>query len=217
MQRIPWDWLAGSACSFLSPSSTPTSPPVPKARGILQRKHLLKLSQLSSLCVSYLLNADASSSVIPLAASHRQIRLSARRQALLGTEPAGRNRRATGRGGSVGHAHTRPRRPELTTPTLGSGGPELVASLGFPGGSNSKESACNAGALDSIPGGRSPGGRNGNSPQYPCLENPVDQGARGRGREGAGRPRASCRQACGRSGHSIQFHPNHVVPNPLSS
>ena len=32
--------------------------------------------------------------------------------------------------------------------------------LGFPGGSDSKESACNVGDLDLIPGsGRSPGGR----------------------------------------------------------
>ena len=50
--------------------------------------------------------------------------------------------------------------------------------LGFPGGSVSIESTCNAGDLDSIPGlGRSPGGRHGNAPQYTCLENP--QGERG--------------------------------------
>ena len=41
-----------------------------------------------------------------------------------------------------------------------------------------KESACNAGDPDSIPGlGRSPGGRNGNSLQYSCLENSMDRGA----------------------------------------
>jgi len=35
--------------------------------------------------------------------------------------------------------------------------------LGFPGGSDRKESTCNAGVLDSIPGlGRSPGGGQGN-------------------------------------------------------
>ena len=34
--------------------------------------------------------------------------------------------------------------------------------MGFPGGSDGKESACNAGDLGSIPGlGRSPGERNG--------------------------------------------------------
>ena len=36
-------------------------------------------------------------------------------------------------------------------------------SIGFPGGSDGKESACNAGNLSSISGsGRSPGERNGN-------------------------------------------------------
>ena len=40
---------------------------------------------------------------------------------------------------------------------------------GFPGGSDGKESACNVG---SIPGlGRSPGGGQGNTLQYSCLEN----------------------------------------------
>ena len=41
-----------------------------------------------------------------------------------------------------------------------------------------KESACNAGDADSIPGsGRSPGGRHGNSLQDSCLENPMDREA----------------------------------------
>ena len=49
---------------------------------------------------------------------------------------------------------------------------------GFPGGSDSKESACNAGHPGSIPGlGRSPGEGNGTPLQYSCLENPVDGGA----------------------------------------
>ena len=44
---------------------------------------------------------------------------------------------------------------------------------GFPCGSVSKETACNAGDLGSIPGsGRLPGEENGNPPQYSCLENP---------------------------------------------
>ena len=48
--------------------------------------------------------------------------------------------------------------------------------LGFPGGSDSKESACNAGNLGSIPGlGRSPGGGHGNQLQYSCLENPMTE------------------------------------------
>ena len=50
--------------------------------------------------------------------------------------------------------------------------------MGFPGGSEVKESACNAGDLGSIPGsGRSPGEGNGNPLQYSCLETPMDGGA----------------------------------------
>ena len=48
----------------------------------------------------------------------------------------------------------------------------------FPGGSDSKASVCDVGDPGSIPGlGRSPGGGNGNPPQYSCLENPMDGGA----------------------------------------
>ena len=43
----------------------------------------------------------------------------------------------------------------------------------FPGGSDGKESICNAGDLGSIPGlGISPGGGHGNPLQYSCPENP---------------------------------------------
>ena len=50
------------------------------------------------------------------------------------------------------------------------------AELGFPGGSDSKESTCNVGDLGSIPGlGRCPGGGHGNPLQYSCLENPHGQ------------------------------------------
>ena len=49
----------------------------------------------------------------------------------------------------------------------------------FPGGSEDKVSACNAGDLGSICGlGRSPGEGTGNPLQYSCLENPTDRGAR---------------------------------------
>ena len=52
--------------------------------------------------------------------------------------------------------------------------------LGFPGGSDSKDSTCNAGDLGSIPGlGRSPGEGNGTLLQYSCLENSMDRGAWG--------------------------------------
>ena len=54
----------------------------------------------------------------------------------------------------------------------------LFSLLGFSGGSDGKESACNAGDLGSIPGsGRSPGEGNGNPLQYSCLKNPMDRGA----------------------------------------
>ena len=50
--------------------------------------------------------------------------------------------------------------------------------LGFPGGSDGKESACNAGDLCSVPGsGRSPGEGNGNTFQDSYLENPMDRRA----------------------------------------
>ena len=48
----------------------------------------------------------------------------------------------------------------------------------FPGGSDGKASAYNAGDLGSIPeSGRSPGEGNGNPLQYFCLENSRDRGA----------------------------------------
>ena len=50
--------------------------------------------------------------------------------------------------------------------------------MGFPGSSDGKASAYNAGDPGSIPGsGRSPGEGNGNPLQYSCLENPTDQRA----------------------------------------
>ena len=55
---------------------------------------------------------------------------------------------------------------------------EARMGLGFPSGSYAKESACNAGGPNSIPGsGRSPGEGNGNPHQYSCLEKPMDRGA----------------------------------------
>ena len=47
----------------------------------------------------------------------------------------------------------------------------------FPGGSDGKEFACNAGDPGLISGSeRSSGGGNGNSIQYSCLENPMEKG-----------------------------------------
>ena len=49
---------------------------------------------------------------------------------------------------------------------------------GFPGSSDGKETACNAGDLGSIPGsGGSPVEENSNSLQSFCLENPMGRGA----------------------------------------
>ena len=57
----------------------------------------------------------------------------------------------------------------------------LMKYLGFPGGSDGKEPACNAGDPGLIPGsGRSPGEENGYPLQYSCMENPMDRGAWGR-------------------------------------
>ena len=51
----------------------------------------------------------------------------------------------------------------------------LIAEMGFPHGSASKEPACNAGDLGSIPGlGRSPGERKGYPLQYSGLENSTE-------------------------------------------
>ena len=49
--------------------------------------------------------------------------------------------------------------------------------MGFPGGSDGKESTFHAGDPGLIPGsGRSPGNRNGYPLYHSCLENPMDRG-----------------------------------------
>ena len=53
-----------------------------------------------------------------------------------------------------------------------------ICLYGLPWWLSSKEFACSMGDLGSIPGfGRAPGGGNGYSLQYSCLENPMDRGA----------------------------------------
>ena len=53
-----------------------------------------------------------------------------------------------------------------------------MGGVDLPGGSDGKESTCNAGYSGSIPGlGRSPGEGNGYPLQYSCLENSMDTGA----------------------------------------
>ena len=50
--------------------------------------------------------------------------------------------------------------------------------MGFSDDSDSKEPACHAGDLGSIPVlGKPPGEGHGNPFQYSCLENPMDRGA----------------------------------------
>ena len=67
---------------------------------------------------------------------------------------------------------------EFTSASAGLRDDEFIRKQGFLGGSDGKESACNAGDLGLIPGsGRSPGEGNGNLLQYSCLENPMDRGA----------------------------------------
>ena len=54
----------------------------------------------------------------------------------------------------------------------------LYKNRSFPGGSNGKESACNAGDMSLIPWSKIfPGEGNGNPLQYSCIENPMDGGA----------------------------------------
>ena len=76
-----------------------------------------------------------------------------------------------------------PAMQETLVQFLGQEDPLEKGFLGFPGGSDnkesacsdSKESACNAGDLGSIPGlGRSPGEGNSYSLQYSGLENSTD-------------------------------------------
>ena len=51
----------------------------------------------------------------------------------------------------------------------------LLNSVGFPGGSVGKESACNVGELGSVHGfGRSPGEGHGYPLQYSCLEKAME-------------------------------------------
>ena len=54
----------------------------------------------------------------------------------------------------------------------------VLCLMSFPGGSDGKESSCNAEDVGSIPGlGGSVGKGNGNPFQYSCLGNPIDRGA----------------------------------------
>ena len=68
--------------------------------------------------------------------------------------------------------------PLISLLWLGSVKGKGLLGSGFPGSSNGKESACNAGDLGSVPGlRRSPGEQQGNPLPYSCMENPMDRGA----------------------------------------
>ena len=67
---------------------------------------------------------------------------------------------------------------KLVSSLLGCFVDSLNLTWSFPGGSDGKESACNAGNLGLIPGfGRCLGERNGYPLQYSCLENSMDRRA----------------------------------------
>ena len=69
-------------------------------------------------------------------------------------------------------------------------GGRIWSLIGLPCSSNSKESACNAGDLGSIPGlGRSSGEGNDNPLQYSCLENSMDRGTMSMGLQSIGSQR----------------------------
>ena len=69
--------------------------------------------------------------------------------------------------------------------------------LGFPGGSEGKESTCNVGDPCLIPVlGRSPGGGHGNPLQYSCLENLVDREPLCRQSTVAMQKNCPCRNPC---------------------
>ena len=62
--------------------------------------------------------------------------------------------------------------------------------MGFPGGSDSKGSACNVGDLGLIPGSeRSFAQRNGKALHYSCLENSMDRGEEPGGLQSVGSQR----------------------------
>ena len=84
----------------------------------------------------------------------------------------------TAESAALGDVTPGPCLPLAPGPRIGNLTSSFLPEEGLLGGSDSKESACNAGDLGSVPGsGRSPREGNGNSLQYSCLENPMDRGA----------------------------------------
>ena len=84
---------------------------------------------------------------------------------------------------------------------------------GFPGGSDSEESACSVGDLGLIVGlGRFPRQGNGNPPQYSCLENPVDRGAWWVAVQGVAESQASLKRLSSSSSGQLCMHIYFIFP-----
>ena len=76
--------------------------------------------------------------------------------------------------------HVQTRLKDCTCPSVPEHLCPFPRALGFPGGSDDKESAWNARDLGLISGsGRSPGEEGGNPLRYSCLGNPMDKGSLG--------------------------------------
>ena len=88
--------------------------------------------------------------------------------------------------------------------------------LGFPGGSDGKESACQVGDLGSIPElGRSPEGGHGNPLQYYNLENPHGQRSLV-GYSSWGPKKSDTTEQQARSIQCVYVNPNFsIYPSPL--
>ena len=86
--------------------------------------------------------------------------------------------------------------------------------MGFPSGSIGKESTCNVGDLDLIPGlERSSGGGHGNPLQYSCLENPHGQRSLVNYRPWGHKELDMTEQLSAHTHTHTQFHCNNVYSN----
>ena len=85
----------------------------------------------------------------------------------------------TAESAALGDVTPGPCLPLAPGPRVGNLTSSFLPEEGLLGGSDSKESACNAGDLGSVPRlGKSPGEENGYPFQYSGLENQMDRGAR---------------------------------------
>ena len=78
----------------------------------------------------------------------------------------------------LSHKHLKKLRRHFRAPPANPTGDFSGLRVGFPDGSDGKESVCSEGDPGLIPGlGRCPGEGNGSPLQYSCLENSMDRGA----------------------------------------